>query len=145
MQASRKITGREKRALISFVLAREWVLIAIGVLTTGISLSGLFSNHAAERIMGFLLAFLLLLAMGLFVWIKLRGDLQCGMVHEEDVGIRAKRRERGEATTTFWLVDDRGGEYEVSHRLYTWVEPRQSYTLIYTANMRIVLSAKRAL
>ena len=145
MTGSRQITNRERRFLVSFVLSREWVLIAIGVLTMGISLSGLLSNKVAERIMGLVLAFLLLLAMVLFVWIKLRRDLRSGHVREEDVVIRAKRQERREATTSFWLVDGEGREYEVSHRWYTWVEPRQSYTLTYTAELRIVLSAKRAL
>ena len=145
MPNSRKMTKRERRVLIWFVLCREWVLIAIGVLTMGISLSSLFSNHPAERISGLVLALLLLLAMGLFVWIKLQKDLRAGLVCEEDVDVRAKRQERGEATTTYWLVDSEGGEYEVPHRWYTWVEPRQAYTLTYTAELRIVLSAKRAL
>ena len=143
MQRSQKMTRGEVWYLIRFVLRREWVLLAIGVLTMGVSLSSLLSNRPAERVSGLALALLLLVAMSLFVWIKLRKDLSTGEVCEEDVDIQAKRQESGEATMTYWLVDIDGIEYEVSHRWYTRVEPRQAYRLTYTARLRIVLSVER--
>ena len=143
MARSQKMTRGEVWYLVRFVLCREWVLLAIGVLTMGVSLSSLLSNHPAERVSGLALALLLLVAMSLFIWIKLRKDLRTREVCEEDVDIQAKRQESGEATMTYWLVDIDGTEYEVSHRWYTRVEPRQAYRLTYTAGLRIVLSVER--
>jgi hypothetical protein len=143
MPQLREMTKEEKRQLIGLVLGREWVLLAIGVLVMGISLSYLLSSRPYEQIMGLALAILLLVAMGLFVWSKLQRDLKDPMLGERDVTIVEKHQTKGETTYSYWLVDEHGVEYDAPHRVFTRVEPGQMYHLVFTQHLHIVLSVER--
>ncbi len=140
---TRAMTFHEKAQLILFVLAREWVLVMLGFLVAGISLTGLLSQNARARMLGGLLALLLLVAMGLYVWIKVGPDLKNGRVHAADVEVREKRIERHEATTAHYLISAANGRYEVSRELFDQTYEGQIVRIIYTDKLQIILHLER--
>jgi hypothetical protein len=143
-ETPRTMTVREKWRLVLFVLGREWVLVATGLLVSGISLSALFSQDAAERAAGALLALLLWLAMGLYIWIKLQADLKAKQICTKEIEVREKRMQRQEATTSLYLIDREAEAYEVSQRHFNQANTGQVYRLTYTARLHIVLVMERA-
>ena len=143
MSSSKKMTNRERGQLVRFVLAREWVLLAIATLTLGISLSFLLSTNSGERLAGLVLAGLVLLATALFVWIRLEQDLRAGQVAQTRVHVYNKRAERREATVRYLIIDDEGIEYEVSHHWFRKLAVGESYQLFHTPQLRIVLAVER--
>jgi hypothetical protein len=140
----RTMTVHEKWMLVLFALGREWVLVATGFLVSGISLSALLSQDTAERAAGAILALLLWLAMGLYIWIKLQADLKAGEICTKEVQVCEKRVQRQEATTSLYLIDREGQAYEVSQRHYNQADTGQVYRLTYTGRLRIVLALERA-
>jgi uncharacterized protein HemX len=140
----RSMTVREKWRLVLFVLEREWVLVATGFLVSGISLSALLSRNAAERAAGVVLALLLWLAMGLYIWIKLQSDLRAAEVCTKEIEVREKRVQRQEATVSLYLVDRDGQSYEVSQRHFNQADSGQTYRLTCTSRLYIVLAMERA-
>ena len=140
----RTMTIREEWRLVLFVLGREWVLVAAGLLVSGISLSALFSQDAAERAAGVLLALLLWLAMGLYIWIKLQADLKARQICIKEIEVREKRTQRQEATTSLFLINRETEAYEVSQRHFNQANIGQVYRLTYTVRLHIVLVMERA-
>jgi hypothetical protein len=140
----RAMTVREKWRLVLFALGREWVLVATGFLVSGISLSALLSQNAYERGAGVVLALLLWLAMGLYIWIKLRADLRAGQVCAKEVEVVDKQVQRQEATALLYLIDREGQRYEVAERHFNKAARGHSYLLTYTYRLRIVLAMEPA-
>jgi hypothetical protein len=140
----RAMTIREKWRLVLFVLGRDWVLVATGFLVSGISLSALLSETAYERGVGAVLALLLWLAMGLYIWIKLQADFRAGQVCSKEVEIHEKRVQRQEAATLLYLIDREGQKYEVAERHFNKADTGQVYLLTYTCRLHIVLAMERA-
>ncbi len=139
----RAMTFHEKAQLVLFVLARESVLVVLGFLVAGISLTGLLSQNARARMLGALLALLLLVAMGVYVWIKVGPDLKSGRMCCGDVEVRGKRVERREATTAYYLVSAENGRYEVSRELFDRIYEGQIVRITYTNKLQIVLHLER--
>jgi len=139
----RAMTLREKAQLILFVLAREWVLVMLGFLVAGISLTGLLSQSVRARMLGALLALLLLVAMGLYVWIKVGPDLKNGQMHTADVEVREKQIGQHEATTAYYLISAEDDRYEVSRELFDRILEGQIVRINYTGKLRVVLHLER--
>ena len=137
------MTAGERRALVLFIWAREWVLMTIGALMVGMSLTLAPSARVLERGVGVALALLLLLAMGLYLWAKARRDLLAGRVAEREADIVAKTVERRQATTLYYLSDVAANRYEVSSQTYERAQEGETYRMVHTLGTHIVLSLTR--
>lgn len=142
----RPMTGREKWQLVAFVAQREWVLLTTGILLAGAAacfISGPGSTWW-HRLGSSAVSILLLVAVGLFLWMRLARDLRDGRVGETVVTAVQRTSERHEGAVIREMVTAKGERFEVSAMAYEDIRPAGRYRLVYTVEQHIALVCEQA-